>query len=49
VQAGEGLPSYDFAMFEPRVTVAPGSDDEVTTVIGRAERRDVLPGQDMVF
>ena len=49
VQAGDGLPPYDFAMFEPPVTVAPGSDDEVATVISRAARRDVLPGQDMVF
>jgi hypothetical protein len=48
VQASDGLPPYDFAMFEPRVTVAPGSEDDSTLFSGR-ERRDIPPGQDMVF
>ncbi|HTH91351.1 MAG TPA: hypothetical protein VMB28_40370, partial [Mycobacterium sp.] len=48
VQAGDGLPPYDFAMFEPRVSVAPRGEDDAT-LIGVSERRDVPPRQDMVF
>jgi hypothetical protein len=48
VQASDGLPPYDFAMFEPRVTFPPDSEDDLTLFSGR-ERRDVPPGQDMVF
>jgi hypothetical protein len=48
VQASDGLPPYDFAIFEPRVSVAPRGEDDVTLVSGR-ERRDVPPRQDMVF
>ena len=48
VQASDGLPPYDFAIFEPRVSVAPRSEDDVTLFSG-SERRDVPPRQDMVF
>ncbi|HEY6649906.1 MAG TPA: hypothetical protein VI217_22700 [Mycobacterium sp.] len=48
VQASDGLPPYDFAIFEPRVSVAPRGEDDVTLVSG-SERRDVPPRQDMVF
>ena len=48
VQASDGLPPYDFAIFEPPVSVAPRRDDDVTQVSG-SERRDVPPRQDMVF
>jgi hypothetical protein len=48
VQASDGLPPYDFAIFEPPVSVVPRGDDEVTQVSG-SERRDVPPRQDMVF
>ena len=48
VQASDGLPPYDFAMFEPRVTSRRDSEDDVTLFSGR-ERRDVPPRQDMVF
>jgi hypothetical protein len=46
VQASDGLPPYDFAIFEPPVRVAPGCDDQSTS---QAQRRDVPPGEDMVF
>jgi hypothetical protein len=48
VQASDGLPPYDFAIFEPLLSVAPRSEDNVTLVSG-SERRDVPPRQDMVF
>ena len=48
VQASDGLPPYDFAIFEPRVSVAPGSEEDVRVFSG-SERRDVPPRQDMVF
>jgi len=48
VQASDGLPPYDFAIFEPRVSVTPRGEDDVTLVSG-SERRDVPPRQDMVF
>jgi hypothetical protein len=48
VQASDGLPPYDFAIFEPRVSVAPRGEDDVTLFSG-SERRDVPPRQDMVF
>ena len=48
VQASDGLPPYDFAIFEPPVSVVPRGEDEVTRVSG-SERRDVPPRQDMVF
>lgn len=49
VQASDGLPPYDFALFEAPVDMVPGSEDEVTTMIGRAERPQTPPGEDMVF
>jgi hypothetical protein len=49
VQASDGLPPYDFAMFEPPVQVALGRDDEATASSSRSERRDMPPRQDMVF
>ena len=48
VQASDGLPPYDFALFEPRVPTATDGEDDVTSVSGR-ESRDVPPRQDMVF
>jgi len=48
VQASDGLPPYDFAIFEPAVSVAPRSQDDVT-LYSRSERRDIPPRQDMVF
>jgi hypothetical protein len=48
VQASDGLPPYDFALFEPRVPPAVDGEDDVTLVSGR-ESRDVPPRQDMVF
>jgi hypothetical protein len=48
VQASDGLPPYDFAIFEPRVSVAPRSEEDVTVLSG-SERRDIPPRQDMVF
>lgn len=49
VQASDGLPPYDFALFEPPVIMAPGSDGEETTMISRAEHTATPPGEDMVF
>jgi hypothetical protein len=49
VQASDGLPPYDFAMFEVPIDVIPGSEDEVTTMISRAEGPKKPPGEDMVF
>ncbi len=48
VQASDGLPPYDFALFEMPVSVMPGVEDEPTTMISRADF-DVPPGEDMVF
>lgn len=48
VQASDGLPPYDFALFEMPVTVAPGGEDEPTKMVRRTET-DVPPGEDMVF
>jgi hypothetical protein len=48
VQASDGLPPYDFAIFEPRVSVAPRGQDNATA-LRDSERRDVPPAQDMVF
>ena len=48
VQASDGLPPYDFAIFEPAVSVAPRSQDDVT-LFSASERRDIPPRQDMVF
>jgi hypothetical protein len=48
VQASDGLPPYDFAVFEPRVSVASRADEDVTLFSG-SDRRDVPPRQDMVF
>ncbi|MEO3761065.1 hypothetical protein ABGB19_22630 [Mycobacterium sp. B14F4] len=48
VQASDGLPPYDFAIFEPPVPAAVDGEDDVMSVSGR-ERRDVPPRQDMVF
>ncbi|EJZ04230.1 hypothetical protein MFORT_31341, partial [Mycolicibacterium fortuitum subsp. fortuitum DSM 46621 = ATCC 6841 = JCM 6387] len=48
VQASDGLPPYDFALFETPVSVMPGVEDEPTTMISRADF-DVPPGEDMVF
>lgn len=49
VQASDGLPPYEFALFEPPVIMAPGTEDDVTTMISRTERHDTPPGEDMVF
>jgi hypothetical protein len=49
VQASDGLPPYDFALFESSVVMPPGSEDEVTTMISRSERPATPPGEDMVF
>ncbi len=48
VQASDGLPPYDFAFFEPRVSVASRGDDDATSFSG-SDGRDVPPRQDMVF
>lgn len=48
VQASDGLPPYDFALFELPVTVGLGGGDEPTTMVRRAEP-EVPPGEDMVF
>ena len=48
VQASDGLPPYDFALFAPRVDVAADGEEDATSAGGR-ERRDVPPRQDMVF
>jgi hypothetical protein len=48
VQASDGLPPYDFALFEMPVPVAPGGADEPTTMVRRTES-DAPPGEDMVF
>lgn len=48
VQASDGLPPYDFAAFEAPVVLAPGADDEATTLITRTDR-DEPPGEGMVF
>jgi ABC-type multidrug transport system fused ATPase/permease subunit len=48
VQASDGLPPYDFAVFEPRVSVTSRGDDDVT-LFSESDRRDVPPRQDMVF
>jgi hypothetical protein len=48
VQASDGLPPYDFPVFEPRVSVASRADEDVTLFSG-SDRRDVPPRQDMVF
>jgi hypothetical protein len=48
VQASDGLPPYDFAIFEPPVASAVDGADDVMSVSGQ-ERRDVPPRQDMVF
>ena len=48
VQASDGLPPYDFALFETPVAVMPGVEDEPTTMISRADL-GVPPGEDMVF
>jgi hypothetical protein len=48
VQASDGLPPYDFTIFEPRVSFAPRGENDVTLFSG-SERRDVPPRQDMVF
>jgi hypothetical protein len=49
VQASDGLPPYDFAMFESPLSVATGSENEVSTVSSQAERGVEPPGKDMVF
>ena len=38
VQASDGLPPYDFALFEPRVPTATDGEDDVTLVGGRESR-----------
>jgi hypothetical protein len=48
VQASDGLPPYDFEVFEPRVSVTSRGDDDVT-LFSESDRRDVPPRQDMVF
>ena len=48
VQASDGLPPYDFAVFQTPQTLAPGTSDETTTLINRTERNEP-PGKDMVF
>ena len=48
VQASDGLPPYDFALFAPRVDVGADGEEDATSAGGR-ERRDVPPRQDMVF
>ncbi|WP_135451349.1 hypothetical protein [Mycobacterium sp. DL99] len=47
VQASDGLPPYNFALFEIPVAIA-GGDDDPTTMVRRTEL-DVPPGEDMVF
>jgi hypothetical protein len=49
VQASDGLPPYDFALFEVPLDILPGSEDEVTTMISRSEGPKKPPGEDMVF
>jgi hypothetical protein len=47
VQASDGLPAYDFAMFAP-ASVGASSAEETTTLITEADA-DVPPGGDVVF
>jgi len=49
VQASDGVAPYDLTLFEMPVEFAAGIDDETTTLIGRDQRPDTRPGQDMVF
>jgi hypothetical protein len=49
VQASDGVPPYDFTLFEIPMEFASGVDDETTTLISRGERRDEPPGEDLVF
>ena len=49
VQASEGLPPYDFAMFEPPLNFLPGSEGEVTTMLRQSDWTGNPPGQDLVF
>lgn len=48
VQASDGLPPYDFALFEMPVAAAPGGDNAPTMMVPRVEP-NVPPGEDMVF
>ena len=48
VQASDGLPPYDFALFAPRVDVA-ARRRRGDARSAEGERRDVPPRQDMVF
>jgi hypothetical protein len=49
VQASDGLPPYDFTLFEVPMTAPAGVEDQATSVIGLSEHRDVPPGGDLVF
>ncbi|BBZ36009.1 hypothetical protein [Mycolicibacterium confluentis] len=48
VQASDGLPPYEFAIFEVPISIMPGSEDDATVMISRTERTEP-PGEDMVF
>ncbi|MCB0950864.1 MAG: hypothetical protein KDB44_16645 [Mycobacterium sp.] len=48
IQASDGLPPYDLAVFETPLLLPPGTDGEAATLISATERNDP-PGEDMVF
>ena len=49
IQASDGLPPYDFALFASGGPTGHVAGDDVTTKITRAERNVTPPGEDMVF